>query len=234
MEPMQAHGAQLVSVSFTGEKDSEMPTLEVIGGFNRMAGAQATVPQHVIEPWNWVQITLVAAHDPVTLGHPFVAELKNTWVRTGPPEEQLVPWTFVSPSGKKTEIQARYEGKNRWSVEFLPDELGPWQYSWSDDFVEATYHSAPGHFDVLAGNLDNVERELELLAKEVDTLHVPFGEHWQLLMVQFYRLERRAMQLMTPDEFRSESGQKLKDLLNRVRAALHEPVPDSIPMVHSP
>jgi hypothetical protein len=234
LEPMQAHGASLLSVSLIGENDGDLPTLEVVGGVNRTAGTLTPVSQHLIAPWNWVQVTLVAAHDPVILGQPFVAELKNTWVRTGPPEEQLVPWTFISPSGTTTEIQARYEGKNRWTVEFLPDELGPWQYSWSDDFVENTYHSAPGHFDLLAGNIDNVERELELLAAEVEALDEQFDEHWQLLMVQFYRLERRAMQLMTPDEFRSEAGKKLKDLLNRVRAALYEPAPDSIPMVHSP
>ncbi|MEJ2239036.1 MAG: DUF5060 domain-containing protein, partial [Gemmatimonadales bacterium] len=143
LEPMQAHGASLLSVSLIGENDGDLPTLEVVGGVNRTAGTLTPVSQHLIAPWNWVQVTLVAAHDPVILGQPFVAELKNTWVRTGPPEEQLVPWTFISPSGTTTEIQARYEGKNRWTVEFLPDELGPWQYSWSDDFVENTYHSAP-------------------------------------------------------------------------------------------
>jgi hypothetical protein len=234
MKQMQTLGASFVSVSIIGEDDGEMPTLEVNGGINRMAGTLTTAAQHVIEPWNWVQVTLVAGHDPVILGQPFEAELKNTWVRTAPPEEQVVPWTFVSPSGKSTLVLAQYEGENRWTVEFKPDELGPWQYTWSENFVETQYESASGHFDLLAGGIDNVQRELAHLAEEIEAHDVQFDEHWQLMMVQFYRLERRAMQLVTPEEFRSESGRELKDLLNRVRAALHEAVPDSIPMVRSP
>jgi hypothetical protein len=234
MKTMQAVGANFVSVSLIGENEGEIPTLEVVGGVNRMAGTLTTGSQHVMKQWNWVHVTLVAGHDPVILGQPFAAELKDTWVRTGPPEQQLVPWTFISPSGMRKEIQARYEGENRWTVEFQPDELGPWQYTWSQDFVEEPYESAPGHFDLLAGDIDNVERELVHLADDIEGHAVQFDERWQLFMVQFYRLERRAMQLVTPDEFRSESGRELKNLLNRVRAALHEPVPDSIPMVRSP
>ncbi len=234
MEPMQAHGASYVSVSLVGENEGEVPTLEVVGGVNRMAGTLATARQHIIRQWNWIQVTLVAGHDPVVLGQPFVAELKDTWVRTGPSEEQLVPWTFVSPSGQSTTVQAQYVGGNRWTMEFFPDELGPWQYTWSENFVDEPFESALGHFDVMAGDIEDVRRELARLAEEIEAHETQFDEGWQLMMVQFYRLERRAMQLVTPQEFHSEAGRELKDLLNRVRAALHEPAPDSIPMVRSP
>ncbi|UCG85406.1 MAG: DUF5060 domain-containing protein [Gemmatimonadota bacterium] len=231
LEPLQAEGAGFVAVSSLAASDAERPTLQATRG----AGEDETAATHqLLLPWDRIELTVVAAHDPVILGDAFEAGLKDTWVRTGSPEDQIVPWTFVAPSGRRVEIEARYEGDNRWGIEFYPDEIGPWEYYWTQNFTVFPYTSSLGHFDLLAGDEDNVRRQLALLAEEIEGGGAETPDRILALMDRLYGLERRAMQLLTPEEFQSQPGREIKELLNRVRAALDEPVPDTIPFQRSP
>src|SRR5690606_15642897 len=118
--------------------------------------------------WEWLQVRLTAAADRVILGQAFTAELRDTWVITGPPESQQVLWTFVSPTGVRHDVQAEYIGENSWKVEFYPDERGRWQYEWSQQFTEEGYRSAVLRFDVLLGSRENALIQVERFARMLE------------------------------------------------------------------
>ena len=87
---------------------------------------------------------------------------------TAPPEEQRVPWTFVSPRGGHYVVEARYAGDYRWEVEFQPTELGRWLYFYETSFIDEPgfanpYRSAEGFFDVVAGDRETARRGLRAL-----------------------------------------------------------------------
>jgi hypothetical protein len=75
--------------------------------------------------WEWVQLRVVAGMSPLRLGEAFSAELMDTWVCSLPPEEQIVRWKFVSPSGRTFTQDAQYVGDWHWRVSFSPTEAGP-------------------------------------------------------------------------------------------------------------
>jgi hypothetical protein len=237
------HGPHVLAASFESLPGYTAPAIEVRTSRH---GASAdwsplTVPR-VVEG-EAVELRLLAAVDPIRLGAPFYAELHDTWVRSGPPETQRVPWTFLSPTGATHEVLATYAGAHRWTVEFRPDELGAWRYAWSQRFTDTPYRSAEGRFDVIADDPATVERGLadllerlrhELPSAEGRGAHDAGPARTTARMVQFARLERAAMQLQTPETYRSPGGIALRARLNEVRALLQEAAPDPIPMVPDP
>ena len=118
-------------------------------------------------PGDWIDVRLTAACDPVLLGDPFEAELRDTWIRTVAPEQREVPWAFVSPVGVVHRVAARYEGGYRWSVRFVPDEAGRWRYTWKQHFAKDPYTSAPGVFDVFVPP-ERVEAATEALLRDLE------------------------------------------------------------------
>jgi hypothetical protein len=210
----------------------QMPTIEIRGGTGESTSEWMRVCSHMVNDWQWCELRVTAATDPIPLGEVFAAEFRDTWVHTAAPQEQRVAWTFVAPSGIRHEILATYRGGFRWSVEFVPDEIGPWAYSWSQAFTEKPYMSETGWFDVLGGDLSNLTKQLGLLAEELRR-NKPREESQELIesMVRFCRLERAALQQQTPETFASAEGVELRRLLNEVRALLDEPVPDPIPLL---
>ncbi len=122
----------------------------------------AFLPRRV-EPGR-VEVELQALRRPVPLGRPFTAAFRDTWVRSGPPETQSVPWYLLSPSGVMHRVLARYVGGFWWEVDFLPDEPGRWHFRWSHRFSRAPFRSPVGAFDVVVGEgggLDALGRLLE-------------------------------------------------------------------------
>jgi len=235
MPRMETSGEKKLAISFRPTAGYASPSIEVRGGSGNEISPWFRWPASLDPGWSWLEVKLLAASDPHVLGQPFRARLVDTWVRTAPPEDQEVWWTFTSPTGIRHDVQAAYLGDYQWEVEFHPDELGPWTYSWADDFTDRTFVSAPGEFDVLAGDESNIEAQLRALTSRIEDLsEQELSERRESLMIQFSRLERSVMQLQTPDSFRRGSGVRLRGLLNEVRGLLDKPAPERIEMVPSP
>ena len=180
----------------------------------------------------WLDVRVLAARNPVYLGDAFTSELRDSWIRSAAPAEQVVPWVFVAPSGRRREIVATHLGDGGYGIEFRPDEIGPWTYSWSHRFDEATVRSAPGRFDVIGGDLHHVLTALDALEADLGRIEPErlreLRDGW---MIRFMRLERAAMAAATPAEHRGDTGARLRQRLNGVRALLDEPAPETIPLV---
>lgn len=230
-------GARWLALSLEqADPAAPRPVIEVRGGRAGVTGEWRRY-RHPI-PWtlDWVEVRLLAAENPVILGERFATEFVDTWIRTGPPGEQRVPWVFVSPTGARHEVLARYEGESRWSVSFVPDEIGPWQYHWTQRFTDRPYRSPDGRFDVVGGDAASIERQLVTLLERIDEQAVAADSlRRERLMLHFARLERAALATQTPSSFRGPSGLRLRGAIDRVRAALGgEPVPAMIPLRPDP
>ncbi|MBD3161839.1 MAG: DUF5060 domain-containing protein, partial [Candidatus Eisenbacteria bacterium] len=144
-----------------------------------------------------------------------------------------VLWTFVSPTGIRHEVPAGYDGGNRWSVRFVPDEIGRWRVSWTQEFTEKPYRSEVGVFDVVGGDLDDLLGRLEEFHEEVRGLQEDRGSSTLVpYMIRFAKLERAILQRMTPSRYGGEEGKEIRSALRAVRTALGgDAVPDPIPLV---
>lgn len=238
------------AVSFTADPGYEQPTIEVRGGVGDEVTPWTRVTQPFQRAWDWMEIRLWAASDTVMLGEPFQSEFADTWVRTRAPEDQVVPWIFVSPTGVVHTVHADYLGDYHWKMNFLPDEVGPWRYYWTQTFLDEPYQSAVGSFDVVLDDRILARKHLETFVKKARSTLVlnrhkrssaaPQGDKNSSttedlryrLMMQFSRLERAVIQLETPESFRSESGRSLKQLLNSGRSLLGgQRMPDPLPLI---
>jgi hypothetical protein len=227
---LEGKGAELLVASFVAEEGHERPILEVRGAED---DAWRTVTHPIEVSGSPIRLRLVAARDPLPLGRPFRSEFRDTWVITGPPESQTVPWTFVSPRGEHHVVKARYTGDYRWEVEFQPTELGRWRY-----FYETTFSGEPGRlkpqrsaeglFDVMARDRETVREGLHSLLNRIH--EAPPESKLEAIAeygAPFWRLERAALQLETPESFRSRRGRETFALLTEVRQALTgKSVPD--------
>jgi len=231
-------GSTCMATSFFSEKESTAPSITFLGENRQQPSAwRPGGGIHQVSPEDdQIQIAVGAFSRPLTLGDTFTASLRDTWIRTAPPDEQTVRWTFVSPTGNKHLKKADYKGDWRWAIEFTPDETGPWTYFWEAHFAEEPFHSADGHFDVIADSLDQVTAFLGLLEEQITAAKQKGLNRKQRrrFMIILSRLERSGMQLLTPSAFRSETGHQLKEQLNQVRAVLDRKPPDPIPLVPDP
>lgn len=177
-----------------------------------------------------IQLRIVAARRPLTLGDVYSAHLSDTWVVSAPPEDQELEWTFVSPSGTTHEVSADYRGDFTWRVRFVPDEIGRWRVRWRHGFAGPVRTGPECAFDVLGGDLENVREEVRDLARRAAELPRS-GERKEREVVRFLRLERAGMRELTADAYRSAPGRHLRADLGRAREALWgRAVPDEFPM----
>jgi hypothetical protein len=220
---IETPGARLAAASFVPEEGHEAATLLVRGG--RSGGpASPWEPLHATRPvdWSWMEARVVAARRPLELGEAFTTRFRDTWVRSAPPEAQRVPFTFVSPQGERTTVEAEYQGDWTWTVRFVPDELGRWRYAFETSFLKHPETSAEGSFDVVALERDSVREGLRALrdrALEAAADGEPPGGLGRLA-VAFWKLERAALRLETPARWQGEEGEALRALLAEVREAL--------------
>lgn len=229
---VQTAGAEAVSVEFLPDEGSGPATVQARAPRAGAGSGGVWSPVgRVAERAGPALVTrLVAAQKPVRLGEPFGTRFRNTWVRTAAPEAQRVPVRFVAPSGRRHEVDAEYAGDYEWTIEFEPDEIGPWRYAWSHGFTEDPYESATGRFDVLGGDLENVIERLVALARRAEGGMREDPDSLEWLRVQLMKLERAGVQRLDPQAFRGPPGERLREALRSVRAALGEPRPDTIPL----
>jgi hypothetical protein len=226
--PRQPSGKETWAASFEREEGYRAPTLQVRHGTGDSAGPWRTASYPFEGSGDWFQVRLLAMPDPVALGDTFEAELADTWVLTGPPEKQSVPWIFESPTGVIHKVEAEYSGQYRWRISFKPDEPGRWQYHWTQEFLPEPYRSATGEFHVWGATLDAVVEHLARLAEAVAST-ARADRHG--LYLQLHSLQREGMRLLEPDAYRSAAGEELRAAIRRVRSALWgKPVPEVIPM----
>ena len=201
--------------SFITSPGYEAPIIEMRGGDANTTSAWRRVSVPFAADWQWAEIRLTAVADPVVLGEAFAATLHDTWVRTATPEEQQVPWTFVSPTGESFVVPAEYHGHYQWGIRFQPNEVGRWHYFWTQNFLKQPYKSAEGTFDVVGGDQANVIQHLKILQDAIrnSELTTP-SERIRVFGRRFVTLERAAMHLQTPESFASEAGRDLHGLLN--------------------
>ena len=255
---LDTRDASFLAATFTTDADGASPTLEVRdaagGSLSEWKRLSATLRLR----WSSVQVRVIASSDPVALGEMFTAELRDTWIRSAPPEEQEVRWRFVSPTGFLHEVRAEYQGDYRWLVLFEPNELGIWRYRWSHQFTQVPVESAEGRFDVVIGEREALKHQLEILLREVVEFsggrslqerlmtrltrlkrvvfrHDDAGvSHWQLrerLRARFARLERGVLQLENAESFARFPGSEIHQLMKEIRKGLGRPVPDTIPLI---
>lgn len=225
--------ASHVAASFETEPGYDPPTLEA--RFTGQGGATAWVSLdrlvRVPAAAGHLEVRVIAAPAPLALGQAFRTQLRESWIYAAAPDDKMVRFTFISPTGIEQQRQAAYNGGSRWSVEFVPDELGRWRYSWEGNFEAQPFRSAEGRIDVVAGSPAEISGQLDSLAVRLQRQRDSLSpEQRGLWMIRFARLERAALQQETPESFRSADGSALRRQLLAIRAILGGPVPDSIPM----
>jgi hypothetical protein len=220
-------GAHQWALSFSGRSDYESPTIEIRGGTAEVSSEWRSVAVPFEVDWDWIQARLVAARNPVSLGKAFESELKDTWVRTAKAKDQRVIWTFTSPLGKEIQHQGSYQEDYRWRITFDPQIPGRWSYYVSHNLDWQPYRSAQVFFDVISDDLAEVMDHLEELAERIESsdLETP-SERFDSFGDEFLRLERAAIQLLTPEAFRSEEGARLSSRIDEIRNQLGQAFPE--------
>jgi peptidoglycan/xylan/chitin deacetylase (PgdA/CDA1 family)/glycosyltransferase involved in cell wall biosynthesis len=220
-----------VAVEWVPERPGWQPTFQIsVRGEKQPWGTD--VPTLASFPEK-ARIRLLAASRPLHLGEEFRSEIMDTWVISGPPEEQIVEWTFVSPSGTLHRLESGYRGGFRWEVAFRPREIGAWRYYWTHALAGHSVRGPAGRFDVVAGDLETVLTHLDSLAGEVSAeragaLTSALRSWEQRLMT----LERAAVDLTPPAEWKRGGASKVRERVATVRAALwRKAIPDPQPMV---
>lgn len=198
-----------IAVSFEAQNQSERPTISIRGGNGTASTDWRPIDYPEALDWTWLEVRLDAYVNPLPLGEAFTAELRDTWVTTGPREEQEVLWTFTSPSGIENTVLATYAGDSRWRVRFVPEEIGRWQYQWSQNFTDTPYESAIGAFDVIPGDRENALQALDELIERANASDQPPGrQRGSTFSVAFNRLQRGLMRHETPESFPLSDSQK--------------------------
>jgi hypothetical protein len=220
-------GADRFAVSFRPRPGYESPEIEVRGGSSSSSSEWRSAAIAFEADWDWIQARLVAARNPVSLGRTFESEFVDTWVPDAKPEEQTVTWHFTDPFGREIRLRGSYEGQFRWRVAFQPKVPGRWSYYVDHDLNWPPYRSEQVVFDVLSDDLTIVLDHLEELAERIEAsnLRSPRAK-FENFGDEFLRLERAGIQLLTPEEFRSERGVQFSSRVDEIRRELGEALPE--------
>lgn len=226
LPPMEFDKAKNLAISFLNKNYQESPVISVRGGReDTLSDWQSIYYPMDINDWSRLEVRISAYQNPLKIGNEFTAELRDTWVITGPPEEQKVLWTFHSPSNQIHTVYAKYIGDSCWQVEFKPDEIGRWKYYWSQNFTKETYESAKGIFDVIAGDRENALKALENLIEKIHSSNIAN----RIIRVEafgpaFNRIQRELMRFESAESFNLKNNIKIDgaagELLDIAREAL--------------
>lgn len=231
-----ARPGELYVVDVRRERGSPAPRLAVVAGAKTTGDLPARWPTVVRATGRRLTFRLLAVGDALPLGTAFEAQLRDTWVVTGPPEDQSIQWRFTAPSGHRHEVTGTYRGDWTWQVSFTPDELGPWRYRWRHRLVPEGRTSPPGRFDVVAWRarevLDGLEGFSGRSGRGGTRRTAPDRTRQR---VAFARLQRAAMSLTSGAEGRRRPPAEVRLALRRAREALWgRPVPDPYPLKSQP
>ncbi|MBT8467986.1 MAG: DUF5060 domain-containing protein [Deltaproteobacteria bacterium] len=220
-------GAKHWAVSFQPRLGYERPDIEVRGGSAGSSSEWRSAAIPLEADWDWIQVRLVSARNPVALGTAFESEFADTWVPDAKPDDQRVIWHFTDPLGREIELRGSYEGQFRWRVAFHPKVLGRWSYFVDHDLNWPPYRSEQVVFDVLADDITIVLDHIEDLAERIETSNLtnPLAK-FETFGGEFLRLERAGIQLLTPEEFRSERGVQFSSRVDEIRGELGEGLPE--------
>jgi hypothetical protein len=220
-------GANRWAVSFHARPGYESPEIEVRGGRSSSSSEWRSAALPFEADWDWVQVRLVAARNPISLGTAFESEFVDTWVPDAKPEEQTVTWHFTDPLGREIELRGSYEGHFRWRVAFSPKVPGRWSYYLDHDLNWPPYRSEQVVFDVVSDDLPIVLDHLEELAERIEASNLTTTRaKFETFGDEFLRLERAGIQLLTPEEFRSERGAQFSSRIDEIRRELGEALPE--------
>jgi hypothetical protein len=224
---LPAKGADRWAVSFRARPGYESPEIEVRGGSAGSSSEWRSAAAAFEADWDWVQARLVAASNPVSLGRAFESELVDTWVPNGKPEDSSVIWHFTDPLGRETELRGAYEGHFKWRVAFHPEIPGRWSYYLDHDLNWPPYRGERVFFDVIGDDLAAVLDHLEKLATRIEASNLSSTKaKYETFGDEFLRLERAGIQLLTPEELRSERGAQFSSRVDEIRRELGEALPD--------
>ena len=151
---------------------------------------------------------MIAATQPIELGQPFSSRFRDTWVKGGSLASRQVEFRLVSPQGQIYTVAAEYQGDFTWESSFVPEELGRWRYSMTQDFLKHPFEGPSQAFDVVLLDRDNGLEQLEAMADRLrrDSATAELGGAIQQQGPAFWRLERAILRLETPESLASPGG----------------------------
>lgn len=91
-----------VAVSYIPAMHQARPTISIRGVSEGAAGDWVPIELPRATDWKSIEVRRDAHCNPVPFGHAFEAEFRDTWVPSGPVEEQSVTSAFISPSSNST------------------------------------------------------------------------------------------------------------------------------------
>jgi hypothetical protein len=224
------------AATFSPEPSSATPVIEV----RERVGDDRTDWREVRRPFrargNRVAFRIRAVRNPIELGDPFTATIRDTWVNTGPMETRTVLWRFRSPSGAEHAVPASYVGDYTWHVRFTPDEVGRWTYTWEHDFTSNPYDPERGEFDVVADDTSRLLGAMSSLHEEViNEIGQEGSPERERLCRKFMHLQRAVMTSVSPENWRGSEGEKIRTITRKIRSRLWgEQVPATVPMEAHP
>jgi hypothetical protein len=174
-----------------------------------------------------IDLRISAAVDPVPLGKAFIAEIRDTWITSGAPEDQVVQWVFESPDGRRIQKAADYAGDYTWRVSLNTTAIGRWRYRWRHSLSGHELVSEAGLFDVVAWEPRQVAEGLKYLSDEIlASGAAPKSYEMLPFELSFMRLERAAMALPADDRRGSPAAVELLADIRHIREQLSgQPVP---------
>jgi len=138
-----------------------------------------------------------------------------------------VTWHFTDPLGRELELHSSYEGQFEWRVAFHPKVPGRWSYCLDHDLNWPPYRSERVVFEVVGDDLTIVLDHLEELAARIEASNLSSrNAKFEAFGHEFLRLERAGIQLLTPEEFRTERGVQFSSRIDEIRRELGEALPD--------
>ena len=171
-----------------------------------------------------IDIRVSAVTRPVPLGTDFVAQIRDTWVISGDPENQDVHWDFESPDGRQFSQTSEYLGDYSWRISLKTDAIGRWHYRWHHALAGHQVESDVHDFDVVAWERDDIASGLTSLRNAIQASGAEPKSHEMLpYELSFMRLERAAATVQVgaigDTEIRSEI-RAIREMMSG------EPVPD--------
>ena len=178
-------------------------------------------------PVDGFEIRISTATNQIRAGERIFITLLETWAPlVSRPDDLIVHFQFISPSGRLLQVTARHVGCYRYVVDFLPDEMGIWSYSWN---VRTDHRfkdqEGKGHFTVVRGE---GQPYLKALAFFTNAAVRTARRHKGLLPRRQVHFRLTALQKELHRFFKEEEGQRAsaasveetQDLLKRISAVL--------------
>jgi hypothetical protein len=100
-----------------------------------------------------LELRLSAAVNPILAGEKASISLLETWAPlVERPQNLIVPFYFISPSGRQIQVTARHVGSFRYVADILPDEISVWTYTWKVQTDKRFKdHEGRGYITVMKG-----------------------------------------------------------------------------------